>query len=82
MNCPNSVIQEMGSYAAEPVKKSTDWRDDLFFGHKYQIENGFVRLPDTPGLGLELNEEVARAHPYEPQLRPEIRYEDGSAGDN
>lgn len=82
MNCPNSVIQEMGSYAAEPLKKSTDWRDDLFFGHKFQIENGFVRLPDTPGLGLDLNEDVARAHPYQPQLREELRYEDGSVEDN
>ncbi len=82
MNCPNSVIQEMGSYAAEPLKRSTDWRDDLFFGHKFQIENGFVRLLDTPGLGLDLNEEVARAHPYKPELRPELRYEDGSVEDN
>ena len=56
--------------------------DDLFFGHRYQIEDGFVTLPDTPGLGLELNEEVARAHPYEPQLREELRYEDGSVEDN
>ena len=82
MNCPNSVIQEMSSYAAEPLKKSTDWRDDLFFGHKFQIEDGFVRLPDTPGLGLDLNEDVARAHPYIPQLREELRYEDGSVEDN
>ena len=82
MNCPNSVIQEMGSYAAEPLKKSTDWRDELFFGHKFQIENGFVQLPDTPGLGLDLNEDVARAHPYKPQLREELRFEDGSVEDN
>ena len=82
LNCPNSVIQEMGSYANEPFKESTDWMDDLFFGHRYQIEDGFVRLPDTPGLGLELNEGVARAHPYEPQLRAELRYEDGSVEDN
>jgi hypothetical protein len=41
-----------------------------------------VRLPDTPGLGLDLNEEVARVHPYKPELRPELRYEDGSVGDN
>ncbi len=82
LNCPNSVIQEMASYANEPFKESTDWRDDLFFGHRYQIEDGFVRLPDTPGLGLELNEEVARARPYKPQLREELRYEDGSVEDN
>jgi hypothetical protein len=41
-----------------------------------------VTLPDAPGLGVELNEEVARAHPYEPLLRPELRYDDGSPADN
>ena len=51
-----------------PTREKTDWRDDLFYGHRYQIKDGFVTLPDTPGLGLELNEEVARAHPYEPHF--------------
>ena len=82
MNCPNSVIQEMSSYAAEPLKRSTDWRDDLFHGHKFQIADGFVTLPDTPGLGLELDEDVARAHPYVPLMREELRFEDGSVEDN
>ncbi len=82
LNCPNSVIQEMASYADDATREKTDWRDDLFYGHRYQIEGGFVTLPDTPGLGLELNEEVARAHPYKPQLREELRYEDGSVEDN
>jgi 2-dehydro-3-deoxyphosphogalactonate aldolase len=27
-------------------------------------EGGFVIVPDAPGLGVELNEDVARAHPY------------------
>ena len=36
LNCPNCIIQEMASYANEPFKESTDWRDDLFFGHRYQ----------------------------------------------
>ncbi|NQW11816.1 MAG: mandelate racemase/muconate lactonizing enzyme family protein [Alphaproteobacteria bacterium] len=27
-------------------------------------EDGYVIAPDTPGLGVELNEDVARAHPY------------------
>ena len=27
-------------------------------------EDGYVIAPDTPGLGVELNEEVARANPY------------------
>jgi L-alanine-DL-glutamate epimerase-like enolase superfamily enzyme len=28
-------------------------------------EDGFVIPPDTPGLGVELDEAVARAHPYD-----------------
>jgi len=30
------------------------------------MEEGFIRVPDAPGLGLELNEEVVRAHIKEP----------------
>ena len=48
LNCPNSVIQEMGSYANEPFKESTDWMDDLFFGHRYQIEDGFRAVAGHP----------------------------------
>ena len=48
LNCPNSVIQEMASYANDPFKESTDWRDDLFFGHRYQIEDGFVTVAGHP----------------------------------
>ncbi|WP_292285847.1 mandelate racemase/muconate lactonizing enzyme family protein [Marivita sp.] len=28
------------------------------------VENGFVTLPDTPGLGIDVDEDLARAHPY------------------
>ncbi|MNU09606.1 hypothetical protein D3C72_2562740 [compost metagenome] len=28
------------------------------------IKNGKIALSDRPGIGLELNEEVARAHQY------------------
>jgi L-alanine-DL-glutamate epimerase-like enolase superfamily enzyme len=28
------------------------------------IQNGYITIPDRPGIGLELNEEVARAHQY------------------
>jgi L-alanine-DL-glutamate epimerase-like enolase superfamily enzyme len=29
-----------------------------------RMEDGYVIVPDAPGLGVELNEEVARQHPY------------------
>ncbi|MBT4484422.1 MAG: mandelate racemase/muconate lactonizing enzyme family protein [Candidatus Latescibacteria bacterium] len=79
LNVPNSVIQEMGGFAFE---KPTGWKDDLFYGHRFIIENGFARVPDTPGLGLELNEDVAKAHPYKQVLRDELRFDDGSVEDN
>jgi galactonate dehydratase len=28
------------------------------------IKHGWITLPDTPGIGLELDEEVAKAHQY------------------
>jgi galactonate dehydratase len=31
-------------------------------------EDGYVIPPTTPGLGVELNEAVARAHPYEDDM--------------
>jgi L-alanine-DL-glutamate epimerase-like enolase superfamily enzyme len=40
-----------------------DWWEDLVTGIKKPIvENGFVVVPDTPGLGIELNEEVVKNH--------------------
>jgi L-alanine-DL-glutamate epimerase-like enolase superfamily enzyme len=29
-----------------------------------KVENGFVTPPDTPGLGIDVDEELARSHPY------------------
>ena len=86
MNCPNSVILEMGQWANEPFLKTKDWwTDDLFKGHRFQIKDGFATLPNTPGLGIEMNEEVAKAHPYDPNkppMRPESLFEDGSVNGN
>ncbi|MFY0692476.1 MAG: mandelate racemase/muconate lactonizing enzyme family protein [Paracoccaceae bacterium] len=28
------------------------------------VENGFIRPPDGPGLGIDFDEDLARAHPY------------------
>ena len=30
-----------------------------------RVENGFIPVPDAPGLGIEVDEELARAHPYQ-----------------
>jgi L-alanine-DL-glutamate epimerase-like enolase superfamily enzyme len=39
------------------------WWEDLVTGpEKPLVKGGFVHVPDRPGLGVELNEEVIRAH--------------------
>jgi 2-dehydro-3-deoxyphosphogalactonate aldolase len=53
---PNFLILEsIGTWSgfhADILKTPMQWRD------------GYVIVPDAPGLGVELNEDVALAHPY------------------
>jgi galactonate dehydratase len=46
-------IQQWGGFHADILKTPIKWQD------------GRVIPPTAPGLGVELNEDVARAHPYE-----------------
>jgi galactonate dehydratase len=38
------------------------WWDELVVGDEPFIQDGYITLPDAPGLGVELNVDVARAH--------------------
>lgn len=37
---------------------------DQLIKSSIRVENGFVTAPDAPGLGIEVDEELARAHPF------------------
>jgi len=54
---PNFLIQEgiqtWGGFHAEILKKPIQWQD------------GYIIPPTEPGIGVELDEEVAARHPYE-----------------
>jgi 2-dehydro-3-deoxyphosphogalactonate aldolase len=54
---PNFLIQESiqtwGGFHSEILKKPMQWQD------------GYIIPPTAPGLGVELNEEVAARHPYD-----------------
>ena len=47
----------------EMIDKMDGFHAELL-SSKIEIDKGRVLIPTAPGLGVELNEEVARAHPY------------------
>ncbi|KRS19170.1 mandelate racemase/muconate lactonizing enzyme family protein [Roseovarius indicus] len=42
----------------------TEFHDRLIKG-SIRVEQGFITPPEAPGLGIEVDEDFARAHPYE-----------------
>jgi galactonate dehydratase len=72
---PACTIQEFA-----PEKPA--WVQDLFFGGAVVVKDGFAELPDRAGLGVDLDEKVAAAHPYKPVNRPAYRFADGGVADH
>lgn len=58
---PNFLIQEHFDPFNEPwTRDLVTWRPAI------DPANGHLSLPDGPGLGLDLNADIALAHPYDP----------------
>jgi galactonate dehydratase len=57
---PNFALQEYPQGEGKPPK-SEIVRGTL------QLENGFLIVPDAPGIGVELAEGAAERHPYHPR---------------
>ena len=68
---PNFLIQEHFDPFNDP------WTRDLVTWHpSIDPANGHLSLPDMPGLGIELVDAVALAHPYDPNAYLNV-YEEG-----
>ena len=46
-----------------------------------KVENGFITLNDKPGWGIELDEELCKAHPAVAPYTPQLFRPDGSICD-
>ena len=57
-NCPNFSILEI-MYSDVP------WRKDVT-NESLEYEDGYIKIPDKAGLGIEINEEECLKHPYQP----------------
>jgi L-alanine-DL-glutamate epimerase-like enolase superfamily enzyme len=47
---------------AETVIGNGDWMDDVIVHNGPVVKDGHIALPDKPGLGIELNPDVVKAH--------------------
>ena len=70
---PNFVIQEYPRYETMPVK-------DLV-KTAVELEDGYLRIPDAPGIGAELNDDVLEKFPYRPRTPTTMLRRDGSIVD-
>ena len=68
---PNFLILEM---VQQPL------RDEVQY-HGLTIKDGWAELPDRPGLGIALDDDVIAAHPYTPGDYAAAFYADGSVAD-
>lgn len=48
--------------AAETRIGNGDWMDDVILHDGPVVKDGYITLPDKPGLGIELNPDVVKAH--------------------
>lgn len=65
----NFGIQEYMKHADET---------DAVFPHAYRFENGSMHPGDAPGLGVDINEELAAKYPYQRAYLPVNRKLDGT----
>ena len=56
--CPNFEILEI-------MYSDVEWRLDVV-NEELEYKDGYIRIPDKPGLGIEINEQECEKHPYKP----------------
>jgi mannonate dehydratase len=68
----NFGIQEYMPHAADT---------DRVFPHQYRLEDGMMYPGDAPGLGVDIDEDLAATFPYERAYLPVARLDDGTMHD-
>lgn len=66
----------------ESVHNDVPWRQDVVQeGFSVEKEGRIVRPNTRPGLGIEINEDEVRKHPFQQEVLQRSFYRDGSVGD-
>jgi mannonate dehydratase len=72
LSIPNFGIQEYMRHTEET---------NAVFPRAYRFDNGMLHPGEAPGLGVELNHELAEKHPYRRACLPVNRLQDGTLSD-
>ena len=72
LSIPNFGIQEYMRHTPET---------DAVFPHAYSFADGMMHPGEAPGLGVDIDEDLAATHPYRPACLPVARLPDGSMTD-
>ena len=66
----------------ETVHGDVPWRQDVVEeGFTVEPQGRIVRPNQRPGLGITINEQEARKHPFQQEIPQRVFYTDGSVGD-
>jgi mannonate dehydratase len=69
LSIPNFGLQEYMPHTAET---------DAVFPHTYRFADGYLHPSEEPGLGVDIDEDLAAGYPYRPASLPVNRLEDGT----
>lgn len=73
---------QQGYIICETVHADVPWRNDIVReSHTRESTGRIVRPHQAPGLGIEINEDEVRRHPFEQELLQRVYYPDGAIGD-
>lgn len=73
LSTPNWFIQES-------IANDVPWRNHVVI-NPVMVENGYVAIPDRPGLGIDINEAEAAKYPFKPEALQRYFHPDGSVAD-
>ena len=64
-------------FGVQELHRKPGYLTDLF-PQQLRFEDGYLLLPEGPGLGVDINEEAVADHPYQMPTPHELRMDDGS----
>lgn len=67
----------INNFGIQEYMRHTDATDEVF-PHHYTFSNGFMEPGNAPGLGIDINEELAKKYPYDRAYLPVNRKLDGT----